>query len=569
MKLNVSGKLYHVVGYQVRKEDYRVDMEAVERLAKEHRPKVILAGWSAYPRQLDFPEFRRIADEVGAKLFVDMAHFAGLVAAGEHPSPVPYADVVTTTTHKTLGGPRAGLILCKEEYAQAIDKAVFPGQQGGPLQHIIAGKAVCLKIAASDTFRERQRQTIANARAFGEALVEGGLDVLTGGTDVHLVLVDLGMDGLNGKEAEDRLAEVGITVNRNAIPFDQRPPMQASGLRIGTPALTTRGMVEDDMREIGQVICAALDAGLRRLPPRGADGAHEGAGGALPALPVIVGSDGLTAGPRGGSSNDEDLDRHDGACAPGGVPADHQAPARGRARGARDRARLRADARAARAARHGPHRVRAARRRVAARQVRLSCSRAPRAMRKFGRKQGFDLAVGHGSNDLAIAARRLKIPAVNMFDYEWATVQHNIGCRPARRVITPDSIPPERLRRYGVGPDKLAQYPGLKEEYYLADFEPDRTLPGRLGLDMEKVVVVVRPPPDVSLYHRKSNPLFPQVLTHLGRHDGVQAVVLPRTVAQRDYVKSLELPSVVVPESAVDAQTLVALGDLVVSAGGP
>ena len=190
------------------------------------------------------------------------------------------------------------------------------------------------------------------------------------------------------------------------------------------------------------------------------------------------------------------------------------------------------------------------------------------AMRKFGRKRGFDLAVAHGSNDLAIAARRLKIPAVNMFDYEWATVQHNIGCRPARRVITPDSIPPERLRRYGVGPEKLAQYPGLKEEYYLADFEPDRGLPDRLGLDMQRVVVIVRPPPDVSLYHRKSNPLFPQVLTHLGRHEGVQAVVLPRTEAQRDYVRALDLPSVVVPDRAVDAQTLVALADLVVSAGG-
>jgi glycine hydroxymethyltransferase len=261
MKLNVSGKLYHVVGYQVRREDHRVDMEQVEQLAKEHRPKLILAGWSAYPRQLDFAEFRRIADEVGAKLMVDMAHFAGLVAAGEHPSPVPYADVVTTTTHKTLGGPRAGLILCKEEHGQAIDKAVFPGQQGGPLEHIIAGKAVCMKIAQSDLFRERQRQTIANANAFGETLLTGGLDVLTGGTDVHLVLVDLGMDGLDGKEAEDRLAEVGITVNRNAIPFDQRPPMRASGLRIGTPALTTRGMVEGDLREIGDVIVQALSPG--------------------------------------------------------------------------------------------------------------------------------------------------------------------------------------------------------------------------------------------------------------------------------------------------------------------
>jgi glycine hydroxymethyltransferase len=259
MKLNVSGKLYEFVGYQVRKDDHRVDMEQVERLAHEHRPKLIVAGWSAYPRQLDFQEFKRIADAVGAKLMVDMAHFAGLVAAGEHPSPVPYADVVTTTTHKTLGGPRAGLILCKSEYAQAIDKAVFPGQQGGPLEHVIAAKAVCLRIAQSDLFRERQRQTIANAKALGETLQSGGLDVLTGGTDVHLVLVDLGMDGLDGKEAEDRLAEVGITVNRNAIPFDQRPPMRASGLRIGTPALTTRGLVEDDLREVGQVIVEALD----------------------------------------------------------------------------------------------------------------------------------------------------------------------------------------------------------------------------------------------------------------------------------------------------------------------
>jgi glycine hydroxymethyltransferase len=260
MKLNVSGKLYKVVGYQVRREDHRVNMEQVASLAREHKPKMIVAGWSAYPRQLDFAEFRRIADEVGAKLMVDMAHFAGLVAAGEHPSPVPHADVVTTTTHKTLGGPRAGLILSKAEHAEAIDKAVFPGQQGGPLQHIIAAKAVCLKIAASELFRERQRQTIANARALGEALQSGGLDVLTGGTDVHLVLVDLGMDGLDGKEAEDRLAEVGITVNRNAIPFDQRPPMRASGLRIGTPALTTRGMAEDDLREIGDVIVEALSA---------------------------------------------------------------------------------------------------------------------------------------------------------------------------------------------------------------------------------------------------------------------------------------------------------------------
>jgi glycine hydroxymethyltransferase len=258
MSLNVSGKLYKVVGYQVRRSDHRVDMDHVAKLAREHKPKLIIAGWSAYPRHLDFAAFRQIADDVGALLMVDMAHFAGLVAAGEHPSPVPHADVVTTTTHKTLCGPRAGLILCKSEHATAIDKAVFPGQQGGPLEHVIAAKAVCLRIAQSEPFRERQHQTIANAMALGEALQSGGLDVLTGGTDVHLVLVDLGMDGLNGREAEDRLAEVGITVNRNAIPFDQRPPMQASGLRIGTPALATRGFTAEDFAEVADVIALAL-----------------------------------------------------------------------------------------------------------------------------------------------------------------------------------------------------------------------------------------------------------------------------------------------------------------------
>ena len=285
MKLNVSGKLYEVVGYQVRPEDYRVDMEQVERLAKEHRPKVIVAGWSAYPRHLDFAEFRRIADEVGAKLFVDMAHFAGLVAAGEHPSPVPHADVVTTTTHKTLGGPRAGLILCKEEHAQAIDKAVFPGQQGGPLEHIIAAKAVCLRIAASELVPrapapdDRERAGVRRDAPGGRPRrADRAAPTCTSCSWTSA------WTGLNGKEAEDRLAEVGITVNRNAIPFDQRPPMQASGLRIGTPALTTRGMVEDDLREIGEVICAGAGADLRRVAPDGAVGAHARADRALPAL---------------------------------------------------------------------------------------------------------------------------------------------------------------------------------------------------------------------------------------------------------------------------------------------
>jgi len=258
MKLNVSGKLYRVVAYHVRREDRRVDMEEVERLAHEHRPKVIIAGWSAYPRHLDFAAFREIADSAGATLVADMAHFAGLVAAGEHPNPVPHAQVVTTTIHKTLCGPRSGMILCDEEHAKDIDRSVFPGEQGGPLMHVIAAKAVALGIASSEQFRVRQRQTIANAKAFAERLQEGGVEVLTGGTDVHLVLVDLTPTGLDGKTAETRLEEVGITVNRNAIPFDERPPMNPSGLRIGTPALTTRGLDEEDMREIAEVISIAL-----------------------------------------------------------------------------------------------------------------------------------------------------------------------------------------------------------------------------------------------------------------------------------------------------------------------
>jgi glycine hydroxymethyltransferase len=258
MKINVSGTLYNPVPYHVRKDDLLVDMDEVAALAEEHKPKLIVAGWSAYPRQLDFAAFREIADSVGAKLMVDMAHFAGLVAAGEHPNPVPHADVVTTTIHKTLCGPRSGMILCKEEQAKAIDMAVFPGQQGGPLMHTIAAKAVALRIAASEPFRARQRQTIANAQAFAAGLEANGVPVLTGGTDVHLVLVDLTPSGLDGQTAEDRLDAVGITVNRNAIPFDPRPPMNPSGLRIGTPALTTRGLLEEDLSEIANVIAAAL-----------------------------------------------------------------------------------------------------------------------------------------------------------------------------------------------------------------------------------------------------------------------------------------------------------------------
>jgi glycine hydroxymethyltransferase len=237
-------------------------MDEVAQLAREHRPKVILAGWSAYPRFLDFERFRAIADDVGAYLVVDMAHFAGLVAAGLHPDPVPLADVVTTTIHKTIGGGRGGMILCKAELAKKIDSAVFPGTQGGPLEHIIAGKAVSLLIAMSGPFRERQERTVAGAKIVAEELLGAGhgVNVLTGGTDVHLILSDLRESELDGKQAEDRLAAVGITVNRNAVPFDPRPPAVSSGLRIGTPALATRGLQAEDFAEVGRIIAETLTA---------------------------------------------------------------------------------------------------------------------------------------------------------------------------------------------------------------------------------------------------------------------------------------------------------------------
>jgi glycine hydroxymethyltransferase len=258
MKINFSGLYFDIVAYGVRAEDSRLDMDELARLAQDARPKLILAGWSAYPRQLDFKRFREIADSVGAFLVADMAHFAGLVAADEHPSPVPWCDVVTTTTHKTLAGARGGMILCKEEYAKKINSRVFPGHQGGPLMHVIAGKAVALKVAKTELFRERQRRTRAGAAVLAEEMLSAGVNVLTGGTDVHLVLADLRDSELDGKQAEDRLAEVGITVNRNAVPLDPRPPAVSSGLRIGTPALATRGFQVDDFREVGRVIGEAL-----------------------------------------------------------------------------------------------------------------------------------------------------------------------------------------------------------------------------------------------------------------------------------------------------------------------
>jgi glycine hydroxymethyltransferase len=258
MKINFSGLYFDIVGYGVRESDSVLDMDELEQIAEDSRPKLILAGWSAYSRQLDFKRFREIADSVGALLVADMAHFAGLVAAEEHPSPIPYADVVTTTTHKTLAGARGGMILCKEEFAKKINSRVFPGHQGGPLMHVIAGKAVALKIAQSELFRERQRRTREGAAALADEMLAAGVNVLTGGTDVHLVLADLRDSDLDGQQAEDRLAEIGITVNRNAVPFDPRPPAVSSGLRIGTSALATRGFQVEDFREIGKVIGEAL-----------------------------------------------------------------------------------------------------------------------------------------------------------------------------------------------------------------------------------------------------------------------------------------------------------------------
>jgi glycine hydroxymethyltransferase len=264
MRINFSGLLYDVAAYEVDPADRRIDLDAVERLAEEHRPKMIIAGWSAYPRHLDFARFRAIADEVGAFLLVDMAHFAGLVAAGLHPSPVPHAHVTTSTTHKTLGGPRGGVILTNDAtLAKKIDSAVFPGHQGGPLEHVIAAKATAFKMAAEPEFADRQRRTLEGARIIADRLtgpdVAGaGISVLTGGTDVHLVLVDLAAAALDGRQAEDRLAAVDITVNRNAVPFDPRPPMVTSGLRIGTAALATRGFTADAFAEVGDVIARCL-----------------------------------------------------------------------------------------------------------------------------------------------------------------------------------------------------------------------------------------------------------------------------------------------------------------------
>jgi glycine hydroxymethyltransferase len=266
LKVNFSGRLYTIVHYGVSRETNMVDYDDVLALAKQHRPKLIVCGGSAYPRTVETDRFREIADEVGALLLCDMAHFAGLVAAGLHPNPVKDCDFVTSTTHKTLAGPRAGFILCREEHAQAVDRAVFPGMQGGPLVHTIAAKATCFRIAATEAFREYQAQVRSNADTLASTLEDGGLDVLTGGTDTHLLQVDLRSTEWTGKDAEERLAEAKITVNRNTVPFDERPPTVASGIRIGTPAATMRGFDDEDFGEVGAIICAALrDPGTRSV----------------------------------------------------------------------------------------------------------------------------------------------------------------------------------------------------------------------------------------------------------------------------------------------------------------
>ena len=257
--LNFSGKSYKVIPYGVRQDDERIDYDEVERLAHEHHPKMIITGASAYPRTIDFPRFRQIADAVGAVFLVDMAHIAGLVAAGLHPNPCQYADIVTSTTHKTLRGPRAGLILAKEKFGPAIDKAVFPGMQGGPLVHVVAAKAVCFQEALQPEFIDYQKQVLANARALAESLMEAGFRVVSGGTDTHLLLLDVFSKGLRGKEAEKALDRARITVNKNAIPFDTNPPFNPSGIRLGSPAVTTRGFEETEMRQVGALIAEVLN----------------------------------------------------------------------------------------------------------------------------------------------------------------------------------------------------------------------------------------------------------------------------------------------------------------------
>jgi glycine hydroxymethyltransferase len=286
LKFNISGKLYNIVSYKVDPKTERIDMDEVERIALEHKPKMIISGYSAYSRVLDFKRFREICDKVGAYLFVDMAHFAGLVAAGIHPSPVPYAHFVTSTTHKTLRGPRGGIILCKAEFAKKIDSAIFPGIQGGPLMHVIAGKAVAFKEALEPSFKTYQEQVVKNAKAFAKAMEKRGFRIVSGGTDNHLFMVDLRPKNITGKDAATLLDTVKITVNKNLIPFDPQPPTVASGIRIGTPALTTRGMKEAEMEKVAELIDLAI---VKRDDPAALDKVRAGVAELTKKFPIYQG----------------------------------------------------------------------------------------------------------------------------------------------------------------------------------------------------------------------------------------------------------------------------------------
>ena len=348
--LNFSGKLYTIVPYGVRKDDERIDYDELARLADEHKPKMIMVGASAYPRVIDFARIGEVAQRVGAPMVTDMAHIAGLVAAKQHPSPVPHSDFVTTTTHKTLRGPRAGLVLCREKYAKDLDKAVFPGLQGGPLMHIIAAKAVCFKEAAEPSFVDYQKQIVANAKRLASVLVAGGFRLVSGGTDNHLMLVDVFSRGLTGKAAEAALGKAGITVNKNAIPFDPNPPMTASGIRIGTPAVTTRGMGEREMDKIGELIARALATPERRCRAR------HGESGSRKAVPDVPAVRGLTPRVTG---SDPDLRRVADVFADSGSLAQSAADLREPPRAAGDGRGGRRHARARRrAARRSGHRHR-------------------------------------------------------------------------------------------------------------------------------------------------------------------------------------------------------------------
>ena len=463
------------------------------------------------------------------------------------------------------------MILCREEHAKAIDKAVFPGQQGGPLMHTIAAKAVALKIAASEQFRARQRQTIANAQAFAAGLEAGGIPVLTGGTDVHLVLVDLTPTGLDGQTAEDRLDEVGITVNRNAIPFDERPPMNPSGLRIGTPALTTRGMVEEEMREIAAVIATALaddfEAEKDALAERTAR-----PDGPLPAVPAALADRRLSRLRARRYSITQGRRCRSGSIAP--PPRTRWCCGRSSS-GWKRRGTRSSSPPASTGRRWGSSSGWGCptRRSASTGGLRSSarCGRSPGARRGW---RGWSGSGGRtwrspmARSTSPSSRRSTAVPSVQMQDYEFAQLQRQIAFRLARRVLVPDSIPLERLAKLGAKGEKLVRYPGLKEEYYLAGFEPDPAVLDELGLDREKVLVVVRPPPETSEYHARNDLYGGDDRPPRRRRRRRRRWSSPAPRRQGEAVRALGAANLIVPERAIDAQSLIAYADLVVSAGG-